>query len=1729
MENLPGYHILEKIINGETWELYKAYSLEENRVVAIKSMKVNEDNPYEAAEVIHDFHIAKEINSTGILSPIKLEKYQSRAFVATNLFQGITLKQWLKSEKVANLTTFLKIANQLCNILSMIHGKRIIHKSLHPDHILYHPKSGEMKLTGFYQATKLPIENELPTISPYRLKRQLTYMSPEQTGKMNRSLDYRTDIYSLGVIFYELLLGTPPFQTEDPTEMIHAHLAKMPIAPKEADETIPEVISNILMKLLEKTPEMRYQNVHGLKHDLERCVHDVQVNGKVDTFELAKNDTKSLLEKPTKLYGRKESIEELLGGFKRVQGGKKELLLIPGVSGIGKTVLVNEIHKPLIQEKGYFISGKFVQLKRQIPYEPLVYAFEELIRQILTEGTERIQQWRTKLLSELDTYAAVIAKFIPEIQWIIGEQGDIPDLPPEGVHNRFRQSVRRFVGVFSKKEHPLVLFLDDLQWADAATLDLIEYLLRNTDLQHLLIIGAYRENEIHAGHPLELMQRNVKGDGVSLKEIPLTPLNSLHLKQWVYETLMITGKDAEYLVEMVYRITKGIPFYIVQVFQTLYDEAILSFDTTSGEWKVNMTSLKTIPVQDTILDFILKRIDKLPDQTKQLLQLASCFGNQFNLKSLATIAETSLLHTAEMLWDGLKEGLILPLDQSYKWIYPDMNLSVLDVQPPRYLFLHDKVMQAFYMTLTDEAREMNHLQIGQQLQKYYGEEQLEENVFDFVNHLNRARTRLNEQEKLDLSRWNWIAGERAKKSAAMEAELEFFTVAEELLPPTTWSNHYELTIRIMMGLGEAQYLNRLFDESEETFDLILKHARSSQDKLAVFQIKITLYTHIHEVKKAVQTGLDGIGLFGFNVNPEPSKLMIAKEYILTKMAIGKKKPKDLLLLPSISDSNRRQMMKVMINTNGSAYHVNQNLATILMLRALRIMLKYGDMDISALVYNNYALTLGAGFEDYNGSYQFGRLAIDHAEKYGEDSLRARVYFVFGTFINHWKHHLRINLDFLERSQQLSIESGNLHLAGAGSAFIGIIMFMKGDPLMDVSAGIDRQLKFAKDNEYSISDDVLSEIMEWIKLLSTEDAVFNWDFPDFTDDVSAAIVHYTIRLQMTYLFQNEDAARSIINTMGPVVEKSMELIVVPDFYVYHVLWLIQMMREDKLLSVKDRKKLKKLMKKLKQWSELSPENYLHKYILVKAEYERGRENHIEAIQLYNRAIVLAEKHDYLQDAALVNRCIGEYYLSQRLPKSAQAYLTDAYTLYLKWGAKKLANDLLQTYPDIIHVNRASFIAASSEEKGLDLHAVFDTAGVISREIILNQLLKKLMQIVLTNSGAEHAYLLLNKENKLEVVAVNYANGFLKVYEHPESVTKLTNLSVAIVDYVVNSKEVVVLADALNEGHFRRDAYIRENGIKSVLCMPILNQGTLIGIMYFENNQSTYAFSEEKIDVLSFIASQAAVSIEKAYLYANLEGKVKERTNMLHVTNQSLLAANDSLERSEEKRRQMLANISHDLRSPIAVVKGYVEAILDGLVESPKQEKEYLQIIKARLASLNGLIEDLFILAKLESQDVNFEMEVIPIDKLFLHLANPFKLELKQAGLLFHVDLPTRNGSYPLIEVDVKRMEQVIGNLISNAIKHTDKGCIRFALVLESSKKALFILEDQGEGIRANELQFIFERAYSYNKNHKKKGNGLGLAISREIVQAHKGMIWAESEEGTGTIFYISLPIFDIHGE
>ncbi|WBL15500.1 ATP-binding sensor histidine kinase [Sutcliffiella sp. NC1] len=1715
---LPDYKLVNIEIENSTSIMYKGYATRENKLILLKSAKQPTHTLQEVASRIHEYHITKDLRMDGIINPIKLEKHLNEPYIILEYFPGVTLREMLKDKKQLDLSKFLSIAIKLTAALINLHKEQIIHKNINPDNIVIHRTTGQIKLTGFYYATTLKKENQRHNITPNEIEGQLPYISPEQTGRMNRSVDYRADLYSLGVVLYEMITGELPFTYEEPMELLHAHLAKRPSDPIDKNDSVPQIISDIIMRLLSKTPETRYKSAFGLREDLKKSNDQLQLFGNVAPFQLGQHDPAATFEPGIKLYGRNLEKELLLKAFERVSNGNAELVLIKGHSGIGKTALVHEIQTPLVKEKGYFISGKFDLLQRQKPYSPILQAFKSLMRLILSEGDERIQSWKTSIKAQLSNNESIITSIIPELKWITGENLEENTLANKDAHLRFHLIFQKFVNAFATKEHPLVLFLDDLQWADTASLELIEYLLTHIDSRYFLLIGAYRHNEIGMDHPFTETINNLKKERVVITEITLNPLEDRILLQWVEEALMDDGLETRQLAHVMFKLTQGNPFFIMQLFQSLYNDESIMFDEELGKWSIRFDRIQTTLEKENIIDLMIKRVQQLPLETQELLKKASCIGNEFDLKTLSTICEKDLATTGGILWRSLEAGLILPEDSIYKWIYPDGAPHIVD-QPPTYRFLHDRVQQAVYSLMTKEEKEQTHLKIGRLLMILSAEDH---HLFDMVNHLNICRSYLKDEEQLALVQWNVKAGEQAKESAAFKESLEYFQTAYEMFG-ARWDTHYSLTKQLMTGLGECCYLNSKFEEAEWTLNQVLENVRTNHEKLSIYNLKVVLYTHVHRVGEAVQSGIAGLRMFGWKIHRKPSKALIAVEILQAKIALRKKNTKDLMKLPTLEDQEKILLLNTMITMNAPAFHVDQNLATILMVRALRFSLKHGMTDITSLVFNNYALILSAGFNDFHKSYEFGKLAIEVAERSGNIGLKGRTYFVFGSFINHWKHPLKRNFNYLKQSQQYCIDAGNIHLAGANSSFISITLFMMGEYLYDVLTGIKNQLKFIDKIRYVISKGFLNEFVQWIEVLQNEQATMNWDFEQILDDDSAKIIHYTIRLQLSYLFNQKEFAKVVIDHLEPLVSNRLTLVIISEYYFYDALWASRFYDDVSLFEQKVLyRKLKKNAKKLKDWAKLCPENYQHKWKLLIAEIARIEGKHNGAITNYDDAIQLAKENNFIQDVAISNELAGYYYISRGLESVASAYLTEAYRTYIKWGAYAKARKLREGY--------ASYIMNVSNERGsqsslfeFDMKASFQASQAISSEIIQERLVHKLMDITMRNAGAERGVLVLVRDAELLVVAIANIDGQIEELSF-QPVEDSNIFSEKIVRYVAKSQEAVVLNDAKIEGIFVEDPYVVKNNVKSILCLPAIFKGKLTSILYLENNRTTHVFTEDRIKFLSFLSTQVAISIENAELYGKLEEKVKDRTKELEYANKHLEQMNIELEKSEGERRHLFSNISHDLRAPIASVSGYIQAILDKLIDSEEERDAILRKCLQRVDGLNMMINDIFELAQLESGQTHFSFDFVPIDRLIKRYSEQFEYDVIRNGLNYTVTIEDIGlEHYPMVQVDVKRFNQVFSNIITNAMKHTKIGEISISLHFNKDLEEAYIsIQDSGEGIQVEDIPYIFDRNFSKSS----EGNGLGLAISREIILLHNGEIWVESEHGKGSTFFIKLPVFQV---
>ncbi|MDQ1328063.1 MAG: hypothetical protein QG641_1348, partial [Candidatus Poribacteria bacterium] len=879
------YKITETIDEGEYIVIYRGFEIQDNKPVLVKTLKTDYPTLIDVARLRHEYEITKNLNIEGVVKSYGIEKYLNGLAIILEDFGAQTLKTRIASSKI-NVVEFLKIAIQLTEILANLHQNDVIHKDIKPSSIFINPDTTQVKLSNFGIASRLSWENQ-QAISPSQLEGSLAYMSPEQTGRMNRSIDYRTDFYSLGVTFYEMLTGRLPFQTTDPLELVHSHIAKKPVPPCDINLKVCKSVSEIVMKLLSKTAEDRYQVAYGIKADLERCLDEIETKGEIDSFELGKQDISNRLQIPQKLYGRDQEIALLMSVFDRVSQEKSELMLVSGYSGIGKSALVNEIHKPIVYKDGYFISGKFDQMKRNVPYNGISQAFQELTQQILTENEAGINIWREQFLSSLGSNGQVIIDVIPELELIIGKQPAIQQLGTTESQNRFNMTFQKFMNVFATKEHPLVIFLDDLQWADSSSLKLIELLMTDSDSRYLLMIGAYRDNEVSAVHPLILMLENIKKRAFPVSHINLYPLNIDHIIQFLADTFQCKMELVKPMAELILEKTDGNPFFMIEFLKAAYQNGMLMFNQRQGCWEWDLGKIQNMEATGNVIELMTAKILKCSKQTQDILTEAACIGNKFDLNTLSIIRQEQPDKTAAQLWEALQVGLILPIGSEYKYldIEYQTNLAI------QYKFLHDRVQQAAYSMVPEDDKVKIHLRIGQLLLENTSEIDLEYKIFEIINHLNIAIKELlpDPNKRIELARLNLIAGQKAKASNFYEPALRYFRIGVELLPENSWEDLPELTFSLYIGQVECEYLNGNFDIAREYFDTTIKNARTNLEKATAYNISATLYINMSQYKEAVEAGLKGLKLVGISLPKAPRQITIIMEILKAKKNLTKKK------------------------------------------------------------------------------------------------------------------------------------------------------------------------------------------------------------------------------------------------------------------------------------------------------------------------------------------------------------------------------------------------------------------------------------------------------------------------------------------------------------------------------------------------------------------------------------------------------------------------------------------------------------------------------------------------------------------------------------------------------------------------------------------------------------------------------------------------------------------------
>ena len=1555
---MKDYQILEKIYESNNSLVYQALLKPDNQPIILKMLKETYPDSSELTRYQQEYQITCSLNADGIIKAYDLQRYENSLVMLLEDFGGQSLKRLLSQQGRLSLEQFLAIAIKITDSLRIIHDQNIIHKDINPSNIIYNSETEQLKIIDFGISTRLSQEF-MPICNPNELEGTLAYIAPEQTGRMNRGLDYRSDFYSLGVTFYELVTNKLPFETSEPMELVHCHIAQQPIAVDKVIPDIPRIIADIIAKLLAKNPEERYQSAWGVKADIETCLNQLQDQRSITVFKLGKKDVSEKFHIPQKLYGREAEIEKLLSTFKKVVQGTTEMILISGYSGIGKTALVNEIHKPITGNRGEFISGKFDHLQRDIPYSAISQAFQGLMRKFLTESEEVLQLWKKKILNILGNNAQIIIDVIPDLEKIIGQQPPVEQVGAMESQNRFNFFLKQFISIFCQKEHPLVIFIDDLQWADLPSLHLIEQLITDADIQYCLLIGAYRDNEVNITHPLIHTLAKIKQVRISVEEIILFPLKLEDINQLVADTLSCSIEVAQPLAELMHQKTDGNPFFLTQLLYSLYQEKLLVFnlscslpnyiDAKQGYWQWDINQINSVSITDNVVALMVSKIEKLAQKTQHLLQLSSCIGNEFNLETLAIVNHQSSKITARDLQSAIDEGLIIPLNNNYKNPLFENLIDLPNIQSPRsytqsilitYKFLHDRVQQAAYSLIPETEKNQVHLQIGRLLLKNAQEDNLQSNIFDIVNQLNKGSELITEQsEKEQLAKLNLKAGKKAKSSTAYLTALIYLETGIKLLKldEENWQN--QLILEIHLEWLEVLYLTSCFDKVHDLSDILIKKNYDIFSKVKIHEIKTQSYYAELKHQKAIESSCNALNLLniGINIpqNEDETKKRINQEYNLLKSLLKSKQIKDLINHPPLTDPYKTLAISILQQMMSSLLQTNPNLVNWSVLKQINLCIEYGNPSQAAISYSFYSLFQSDSVKNIEIAYEFGQLSLKLQEQKNNPSFDATVLLLYYGFGWHWKKSLR-NIEAQEQCLKGFEQGKNTgeHLFSA-HCFISyyLIKLLGGYPLEDIRREGEEYLKLIQKYKIQYADfytgichQIVNNLIKYENnfiIVGDSYLTENNYFNNWIENKNTWLlfIAYFAKIYCLFFFKEYSQATNYIVNSQQYFDSCARYLPAPQYKFYSSLALLA--NNNNLDSNKREELLDQVSKNqdsMKIWSRQCQANFQHKYDLVEAEKARVLGQNWKAQEFYEKAIQGAKKYEFIHEEALAYERASEFYFTLGREEIGKLYLRNAYHCYIRWGAKAKVKQLEEEYPQyllsISNQNKSKGLSTNISTTGndgavLDLTTILKASQAISGEIKLENLLTNLMKIVIENAGAQKGYLILEKEGNWVIEAqgaideetINILQSIpIESIDHNNSIPILPT---SIINYVARTKETIVLNDATSSGQFTNDYYIVAKKTKSILCTPLLNQGQLKGIVYLENNLTTSAFTSERVELLNIIAAQAAISIDNSRLYQTLEQRVEERTKeltntleVLKATQAELIFENDLLKSAEQ---------------------------------------------------------------------------------------------------------------------------------------------------------------------------------------------------------------------------------------
>lgn len=1528
MINVQGYKILDRVYDGSQTLLFRAEEQKKGKkTVVIKLLKERYPNPRHIKRLKHEFHIAGLFDFDGIIKPCESLDYANGPAVVYEDFGGDSLTLCFK-DKNPELKEFFEIAIQFANSLAHIHDKGVIHKDIHPGNVIYNRKTGKLKITDFGLSMLYDKEKQT-AINPEGLEGNLNYISPEQTGRTNRFIDYRTDIYSLGATFYHLLTGRLPFTAEDPMALVHAHIAQMPEPPHKLRDGVPVKLSELILKLMAKDAESRYQSADSLKQDIIKIRDAWAKNQDISNLELDIPGRRKF-EISDKLYGRENEIDQLLESMQRAVSGSRELLIVDGFAGVGKSSLIQELQKPVVNNRGFFISGKFDQFNRNVPYESILTAFQELIRNILSGGETTVAYWRDKLHEKIGNNLSVITDVLPELELITGEPDEIQDLNAEEANYRFKKVMRQFVSVFATKEHPLVLFLDDLQWADQGSLSLMELLLTDEKLSHILIVVVYRDNELGTGHPTKLAITELKQKKVFYQHIHLEELGSEHINLLVSNALKQPDENTKKLTSHIMTKTRGNPFFVIQFLKALYSRGYIFFDEMKDCWSWDDKKVRLMQLSDDVVDLMAENLKQLKEETRKILSLAACVGNQFDVMLLAELENREPVDLAKDLLPAIKNGFVIPLNSELRNIFSDQGKAEKSPDEVIMFFSHDRIQQAANSLISEEEQSENHLKIGRYQIQHYDYKTLNENFFDVVNHLNTGYSRIDSDNlRQKVARLNIQAGNKAKSASAYKDAVLYYDMALKTIADDVWTEDYETIFSFCYNRAECLYVLQESQKATSALQELLKTAKTDIHKLRIYRgfCKIDMIENKYE--KIITDSRKYLKAIGEKCpeNPNMQKMQIVKELIRYKMLLRGKTMSDLENLPACTDPRITALIAYYHELQLPAYQVDQDYLGMTHFRIINLALKHGVDEHISYTFTTHGPVIMELFGKFSEGDEFARLGQKHLSKIKNELYYWRTRYVYNTLMQHWNHDAMVSLSDYREIYKNLVNLGDPAYAGLSVSMLLWKMYFMGFPLEEIKEEHQKYADYIRDYTDKQIKEPVGMILKNVKALqgNTRD-ISSHSYDDFDEQTwyyelkalknnSMLVFDAATKISLKFFADDYEAVMLYSKTYEKLAPYLMGLYANADVITFQVASACRLLTSNPRSNNKKlRKIIKSGLKKLSVWETHCAENFAHKHHFAEAELKRLEGDIQGAIDQYRDVILWAGENN-LHFKAAASEAIGACYRSLHREEEARMYIRQALFYYRQWNAEGKAEKLREQWPDVhentmISEESTTFYHISDSPRTnteynigtqLDAYSIVKASQAISGEILLDKLMERLLSILIENAGASNGLFVMNKGNELRIASRTVEKSTKKITIEDQKLEGSEDVPVSMIQFVARTGETVLVNKSEKYGRYQNDPYFSLYFPGSVLCLPVKNKDKLLGIVYLENTLADQAFNKNKLEIIEWLTGQIAISLENALLY---ERTVKLNADLRQEMTERKKSEDERIRIESENRRKAI---------------------------------------------------------------------------------------------------------------------------------------------------------------------------------------------------------------------------------